>query len=747
MASALRSVSVLVLVLPALAASAGASVPGQQREAALVQTWGRTLDRTQAGTKAADTPVTRVVNLLKEMLATLQKEMDEDGALHKELICWCNSNKWENSNAIAELEKKIAHLNAEIERLTALVAELDEVIKELKERIETLKKELAEAAALREKERAAFIEAEGENIKATENLRAAIMVLQKHFNDQTTLPDLKTEKDSWETMLLEVGRKDSPMAQLDRSLDMFMARNGMPTSDRTEKFLQADSVAQAPKHSGVSMSDVDAAVVRRALKSASAFMQAKHGATYVPAYKAQSHEILGILKQILEEMAAGLAEAQAEEAAKAKAYAELREAKTAELKAAETQLDAKEDELAQAQMDLANDKEDLERSQAALDELMKIMKALTETCDEAEANWQKRKQARLDEMKAVSETITILTEDEARDAMSSTYASLVQLTARSHRSQDRRVRAAALLRAAAREVNRPELSVLATTVELDAFTKVKKAIDDMITMLKKQQEDEVKHKDWCTEELHQTNMTAMETEDLKLDLEAKIEELSQTIKRLEDEIEAAKTQIAELEGALQRANEDRQKANLDFQKTIADQRAVQEVLAKALDRLATFYDKEGFLQKGKKGINEPLPTPPPVMEYKPNKGASGVMQMIEKLIYEAKDLEADSLKGEQEAQAAYEALVADTNSSVKDLQALVVSNMQAVAEAKKDLASTEEDLIAAVKELERLAKYNADLHLSCDFVLKNFLLRQDARAKEIEALQQAKQILSGADFN
>merc|ERR1719217_245610 len=570
---------------------------------------------------------------------------------------------------------------------------------------------------------AAFIEAEGENIKATENLRAAIMVLQKHFNDQTTLPDLKTEKDSWETMLLEVGRKDSPMAQLDRSLDMFMARNGMPTSDRTEKFLQAESVAQAPKHSGVSMSDVDAAVVRRALKSASAFMQAKHGATYVPAYKAQSHEILGILKQILEEMAAGLAEAQAEEAAKAKAYAELREAKTAELKAAETQLDTKEDELAQAQMDLANDKEDLERSQAALDELMKIMKALTETCDEAEANWQKRKQARLDEMKAVSETITILTEDEARDAMSSTYASLVQLTARSHRTQDRRVRAAALLRAAAREVNRPELSVLATTVELDAFTKVKKAIDDMITMLKKQQEDEVKHKDWCTEELNQT------------------------IKRLEDEIEAAKTQIAELEGALQRANEDRQKANLDFQKTIADQRAVQEVLAKALDRLATFYDKQGFLQKGKKGINEPLPTPPPVMEYKPNKGATGVMQMIEKLIYEAKDLEADSLKGEKEAQALYESTVADTNGSVQDLQKAIVTNTKAIAQAKKDKTLAEGDLMDAVKELEGLNKYNADLHASCDFVLKNFLLRQDGRAKEIEALQQAKQILSGADLS
>merc|ERR1719375_2844117 len=387
-------------------------------------------------------------------------------------------------------------------------------------------------------------------------------------------------------------------------------------------------------------------------------------------------------------MSADLSTAQKEEAAKAKAYVELREAKTAELKAAETLLDAKEDELAQAGMDLANDKEELERSQALLDELMKMLKALGESCDTAEADFQKRKQARLEEMKAVSETIEILMADEARDAMSGTY-SLMQLSSDSHSSGNRRHHAASVLRRVAKSTRNPELSALATSVELDAFTRVKKAIDDMIAVLKKQQDDEVKHKDWCTAELHQTNMTAMATEDLQRDLEAKIEVLAADIKRLEGEIEAAKQQIGELESELQRASVDRQKANLDFQKTTADQRAVQEVLAKALDRLATFYDKQGLLQRSKKDINEPIPTPPPVMQYKPSEGATGVMQMIEKLIYEAKDLEAASLKGEKEAQAAYEAMVADTNKTVADLQALIVSNMQALADAKKDLASTE----------------------------------------------------------
>lgn len=49
-------------------------------------------------------------------------------------------------------------------------------------------------------------------------------------------------------------------------------------------------------------------------------------------------------------------------------------------------------------------------------------------------------------------------------------------------------------------------------------------------------------------------------------------------------------------------------------------------------------------------------------------------------------------------------------------------------------------------ELEQLSNYNAQLHQSCDFVMKNFDLRQTARDEEVEALKQAKAILSGADF-
>merc|ERR1740130_221204 len=118
--------------------------------------------------------------------------------------------------------------------------------------------------------------------------------------------------------------------------------------------------------------------------------------------------------------------------------------------------------------------------------------------------------------------------------------------------------------------------------------------------------------------------------------------------------------------------------------------------------------------------------------------------MIEKLVDEAKQMTADAKKSESEAQAAYEQTVADTNGSVAALQKETVTKAKAKARATKDKTQTGQDIMDTVKELEGPSKENANLHGECDYVLKNFEVRQTARGEEIEALQQAKSILNGA---
>merc|ERR1719222_375933 len=140
----------------------------------------------------------------------------------------------------------------------------------------------------------------------------------------------------------------------------------------------------------------------------------------------------------------------------------------------------------------------------------------------------------------------------------------------SQRDLQNRKDAASELRRVAKKIHSPQLSMLATAVELDAFEKVKKAIDDMIVMLKKQQEDEVKKYDWCKAEFKENEMTTLKTEDRKADLEAKIAELANTIKTLEEEIAEAKKQEEAAEVALQSAGLTRKEENMEYQKTIAD---------------------------------------------------------------------------------------------------------------------------------------------------------------------------------
>merc|ERR1719235_80413 len=179
-------------------------------------------------------------------------------------------------------------------------------------------------------------------------------------------------------------------------------------------------------------------------------------------------EILGIMKQMKETMEADLKEAQATEQERIATFNEMRTAKSQEIDEQEKMAEQKEDELATCSMDLAEAKEDLEQTSTALAEFETFLANLETTCKSADANFETRKKSRLSEIEAVSETIEILTSDEARDAANGTYgaaASFVQVTA----TQKRQRRAAALLRKAALKSRDPSLALLATSAELDGF--------------------------------------------------------------------------------------------------------------------------------------------------------------------------------------------------------------------------------------------------------------------------------------
>merc|ERR1719238_1701457 len=71
----------------------------------------------------------------------------------------------------------------------------------------------------------------------------------------------------------------------------------------------------------------------------------------------------------------------------------------------------------------------------------------------------------------------------------------------------------------------PRVAALAAHVRLDAFTRVKKAINDMISELLVEQKDEVKHKDFCIDEIQETELKTLKKNEEHTLLAEKIEDL------------------------------------------------------------------------------------------------------------------------------------------------------------------------------------------------------------------------------
>merc|ERR1712085_42815 len=202
-------------------------------------------------------------------------------------------------------------------------------------------------------------------------------------------------------------------------------------------------------------------------------------------------------------------------------------------------------------------------------------------------------------MEAVSKALSVLSGDDAHDLFTNTFNPAFLQSGASANSE-RRTAASKLLSSVAQKFNSPRLANLAYRVKLDAFTRVKKAIDDMVSQLLQEKADEIKHKDFCVDEFNTNQLQTEKKDRQKQDLIALIEDLELTIKTLTEEIESLKAEIAEMQVQLKRAGENREKENKEFQMTVADQRETQKLLQAALNVLSEFYgkkEKAALLQK------------------------------------------------------------------------------------------------------------------------------------------------------
>jgi len=644
-------------------------------------------------------PVSKVVNLLKDMLKQLEKEAAEDEEIYDKMACWCETNDKEKTKSIKDAEAQIDELNTKIDEFEASSARLSTEIKSLEAEVAENQGALDQATSIRQKQLSEFNSDEKELADSISSLKAATQVLSKH--------------------------QGSSLLQ--------MPRNHL---HRVTTAIQS-----AMKRQGHLLQGMLTHSERRAIAS---FLQAPEGyldaePTFKQSYAPQSGQIFGILDQMRETFEGDLEKSQKEEMTNQKAYEDLKLAKENEIQAGQDQIEAKTQKLATTDDKLAHAKEDLKDTKASLFADEEFLMKLKEKCAMTDSEWEERQKTRQMEMEAVSKALAVLSSDDAKDTFENTFNPALFQKQRVAQNS-RRVSASKLLSSVAKKLRSPQMAALAYRVRLDAFTKVKKAIDDMVNQLVKEKADEIKHRDFCIEEFNTNQMQTEKKQRQDAELKEKEQDLEIRLKELTSKLETLKSEISEMQVQLKRAGQDREVQNNEFQKTVAEQRQTKKLLQAALSVLEGFYGKQTFVQEGQ----EP---PAGFEEYKKNEASGGVMAMIQQIMDDTKAVESEAIRSEQDAQEAYEDFVKETNASIKAKSEEIVNKSDEKAATESDSVETKEEIQGVNKEVDQLEQYKVELHGSCDFVMKNFDLRQTARDEELEALKQAKAILSGAKFS
>merc|ERR1719310_1586958 len=460
--------------------------------------------------------------------------------------------------------------------------------------------------------------------------------------------------------------------------------------------------------------------------------------------------------QMGDTMAATLDDITATEKASLKTFNELVKAKTAEIDACTAAIEDKMKRIGDLGVKIVGMKEDLSDAEESLVEDKKYLAELEKGCATKEKEWAERCKMRQEEILALADTIKILNDDDALELFKKTLpgaSSLLQLQVNHKNIKAQVLSMVQTLKANNKgDRRRLDLIMLALHGKKVGFDKVLKLIDDMVALLKTEQQDDEDKKEYCEMQFDQADDKKKALERTEGKLTAAIEDAKETIATLAEEIKALGEGITELDKSVAEATANRKEENSDFKTLYASDAAAKELLEFAKNRLNKFYNPKLYKPENAFAQVHAHDAPPPPPETfgaysKKGEESTGVIAMIDSLI---KELDTEMTEAETEeklAQEEYEELMADSAAKrAADSKSITVKAGEK-ADAENALSEQTETHKSTAKELMATLEYIQSLHADCDWLLKFFDMRKEARAGEIDSLKKAKAVLSGADFS
>jgi len=674
----------------------------------------------RASDAATANPVRKVVTMLQGLQAKISAEGEKEKELYDKYMCYCKTSGGDLAKGIADAQTKIPQLQSDIAENEAKLAQLKLDVEGHKADRAAAKEAMAAATALREQEKAKF---DKENADLKANLAAIAKAVAA------------LEKGSY-------------------------------------GFLQTSTASTLKKIVGkLDMQDADR-------QDMMAFLS---GSTeYAPA----SGEIIGILKQMGDEMAADSKAVIDAEAAAVKAHEGLMAAKKKEIEALTKMIQNKLERIANLAVEIQEMKNDLGDSAEGLIEDQKFIADLEKNCGEKAKLYDENVKYRTQELAAVADTIKILNDDDALELFKKTLpgsASFLQITNTATLMKSQALSMINTLRKHRKSV-RLDFIALSLQGKKIGFGKVIEMIDGLVAELKADQIADSDKKEYCAVSFDTADDKKKVLEKSVSDLETAIADSKAGIATTTEEIAALEDTIKALDKAVVEATEQRKEENEEYVAEMASSSAAKELLNFAKNRLNKFYNPKLYKPPAKKeltdedrgvlaagGSLDPTaapggiagtgiglvqtatapPPPPQAFKAYAKKGeeSNGVIAMVDLLVKDLDKTMTEAEVTEKDAQEDYETFMQDSASKrAQDSQSLT-DKEGALANLKGGLEEQTGSLGSSNSELDATNQYIHAMHLECDWLIKYYDMRKEARDNEIDSLGKAKAVLNGADYS
>jgi predicted RNase H-like nuclease (RuvC/YqgF family) len=412
-----------------------------------------------------------------------------------------------------------------------------------------------------------------------------------------------------------------------------------------------------------------------------------------------------------------LEKANGEEAEKQKSFEELIESKKDELETMEETLETQSMDEAEKTKSVAESKEIIDKAKEQLEADSAAFAEAKKVCEDKALEFNKRAHLRTQELAGIGKAIEILTDPDAAEKLKAAQENFLQWS--SVRSHTISAKAYTLLRKVASKSKNLRVARLATLLQSGGhFDKVITQIDEMIADLRKEEQDDIKHRDRCQGE---QNTNSNEIGDLertisKLDEELtrqnrQKDKLDQEVSDLNDSIDKTKDDIKDLK-------EMREEEYDEFKQAMKDDEAAIPIIEEAIAELSKFYNNNKIPLDL---LQDPRPNTNFQGDYKGAGGSStsavGMMKIIKT------DLEMEIKTASEDDAEAEESYIKNRNAMQKTLEKLKASKdlkQKELADLELKIAKVEEKKEERDDDLDAANDEKLAIEKDCGWVDTHF---------------------------